>query len=370
VPPREWIVDRAVLPHTLQAATRITAADGLVVAVDQREPGPHAERLRGTLLPGFVDLQVNGAGGRGCDEATTDALDTVAQAVFDGGAVAFLPTLITAPWDALLEQVANVAAWIDAWSGRGAEPLGLHVEGPFLVTPGAHPAQHLVDPTPERVRQLLDAADGKLRLITIGNARPGAVEATRMLVDAGVTVALGHCDTGAQFSACVDAGARAVTHLFNVMGPLHHRVLGPAALALDDDRVACPLILDGVHVAPAMVRSAFAVLGADRTILVTDAVSAAGMPDGDYTLSGSDVRAEGGVVRNRDGNLAGSALTMALAAKNFLSFVDRAGPWTLHRVASTNPAKLIGADAFGALLPGGRAAFTLLGDDGSIRCVR
>jgi len=112
------------------------------------------------------------------------------------------------------------------------------------------------------------------------------------------------------------------------------------------------------------------VLGADRTILVTDAVSAAGMPDGDYTLSGSDVRAEGGVVRNRDGNLAGSALTMALAAKNFLSFVDRAGPWTLHRVASTNPAKLIGADAFGALLPGGRAAFTLLGDDGSIRCVR
>ncbi|HEB53915.1 MAG TPA: N-acetylglucosamine-6-phosphate deacetylase [bacterium] len=367
---REWIVDRAVLPHAIQAGTRIAAVDGRVVAVDQVPTGPGAERLRGTLLPGFVDLQVNGAGGRSVDEATPEALDVVAEAVLAGGAVAFLPTLITCPWERLLQQVRDVAAWIGAWSGRGAEPLGLHVEGPFLTTPGAHDPSCLIDPTPERIDELLAAADGRLRLVTLANARDGAVDATRRLVAAGVTVALGHCDSADGFASCVAAGATMVTHLFNAMGRLHHRDAGPAALALDDERLSCPLIVDGVHVGAPMVRTAFRVLGPDRTVLVTDAVGAAGMPDGDYTLSGMQVTSRDGVVRDAAGNLAGSALTMALAARNFLAFVAEAGPWTLARVAAHNPARLIGADTYGALAPDRRAAFTLLGDDGSITCVR
>lgn len=366
----EWIVDRAILPDVVQAGTRICAADGRITSVDQQDAGPDAQRLRGTLLPGFVDLQVNGAGGRSVDEATDDALDVVAEAVWQGGAVAFLPTLITAEWPVLLQQVERVAAWIEAWDGNGAEPIGLHLEGPFLSTPGAHPEQHFVDPTPERIRELLDAARGRLSLVTLGNARAGAAEATAELVAQGVTVALGHCDRGDGFADCVDRGATAVTHLFNVMGPLHHRVLGPAALALDDARVTCPIIVDGVHVAPAMVRNAFRILGPDRTVLVTDAVSAAGMPNGSYSLSGIEVTAKDGIVRDQNGNLAGSALTMALAARNFLDFVDDAGPWTLARVASGNPARLIGASEHGSLTTGMRAAFTLLGDDGAIRCVR
>jgi N-acetylglucosamine-6-phosphate deacetylase len=366
----EWIVDRAVLPHAVQAGTRVAGIDGRIVAVDQVAAGPQATRLRGTLLPGFVDLQVNGAGGRSVDEATPEALAIIARAVWDGGAVAFLPTLITAPWDRLLQQVRAVAGYIDGWSGDGAEPLGLHVEGPFLVTKGAHPAEHFVDPTPARIDELLDAAQGRLRLLTIGNARPGAAAATKTLVEAGVAVALGHCADPTGFAACVDAGASAVTHLFNVMGPLHHRDVGPALLALDDERIACPLIVDGVHVAPALVRLAFRTLGPDRTVLVTDAVGAAGMPDGRYTLSGIDVTATDGVVRDGQGNLAGSALTMARAARTFAAFVPEAGPWTIARVASANPARIVHADAFGALAAGRRAAFTLLGDDGTMRCVR
>lgn len=369
---REWIVDRAILPHVVQAGTRVASIDGRIVSVDQMEAGPQAERLRGTLLPGFLDLQVNGAGGRSVDEATPAALQTVAESVWNGGATAFLPTLITAPWSQLLEQVRAVAAWIEQWTeaAGGAEPLGLHLEGPFLSTPGAHPAIHFVDPSPERINELLDAAGGHLRLITIGNARKGAPAATRQLVAAGVTVALGHCDRGDQFQECVDAGATAVTHLFNVMGPLHHRKLGPAALALDDSRVTCPMIVDGVHVAAAMVRNAFRILGPDRMILVTDAVGAAGMPNGAYSLSGIEVTATDGVVRDANGNLAGSALTMALAAQNFLSFVDTAGPWTLAKIASTNPANLIGATKHGALEREHRAAFTLLDADGTFRAVR
>ncbi len=367
---REWIVDRAVLPHVVQSGTRIAAIDRRIVAVDQLAAGAGAERLRGTLLPGFVDIQCNGAGGRSVDEASPAALDTIAQAVLDGGAVAFLPTLITAPWQHLLEQVAAVARWCEAWSGTGAEPLGLHLEGPFLQAPGAHDPACFVDPTAERIEQLLAAARGRLRLVTLAHARPGAAVATALLKSRGVAVALGHCDQTSGFAECVAAGARAVTHLFNVMGALHHRDVGTAGFALDDERVLCPLLLDGVHVHPAMVRNAFRILGPDRFVITTDAVAAAGMPDGDYTLSGIRVTSCNGTVRDAAGRLAGSALTMARAAQNFLAFVPMAGPWTLARAASTNPARLVAAGEFGGLVVGGRAAFTLLGDDGSLTAVR
>jgi len=201
-------------------------------------------------------------------------------------------------------------------------------------------------------------------------ARPGAAAAVAHLVRQKVACAIGHCGVATGFRDCVDAGARAVTHLFNVMGPMHHREPGLAGLALDDERITCPLIADGVHVHPAMVRNAFRILGPDRFVLVTDAVAAAGMPDGEYHLAGMRSFSRDGVVRDGDGRLAGSALTMALAARNFLQFVPTAGVWTLARIASTNPARLADAGHHGALAVGRRAAFTLLGDDGSIRCVR
>lgn len=368
----EWIVDRAVLPHCVLASACITTASGRITGIRHAEEAPdEAGRLRGTLLPGFVDLQVNGAGGRSIDEATPEALDTVAQAVWAGGAVAFLPTLITAPWEQLLEQVAAVSAWIRRWDGEGAEPLGLHVEGPFLVAAGAHDGNCFLDPTPARLEALLDAGGGTVRLVTLGNARPGAAAAVAFLRAHGVGAAIGHCDRTAGFAECVDAGATAVTHLFNVMGALHHRDVGVAGLALDDERLTCPLILDGVHVHPAMVRNAFRILGPDRFALVTDAVGAAGMPDGEYHLAGIRVFAQDGVVRDADGRLAGSALTMAHCARNFLRFVPMAGAWSLARVASGNPARLAGAsDRYGAITVGRTAAFTLLGDDGDVRCLR
>ena len=367
---REWVYDRAVLPDVVQAATRVATCNGQIVHVDQAAPGPDVVRGAGTLLPGFIDLQVNGAGGRSVDEATPEALDAVADAVWAGGAVAFLPTLITAPWQQLLRQVEGVAAWSRAWSERGAEPLGIHVEGPFLTAAGAHEPDHLLAPTPARVDELLAAADGQKLLVTLANAAEGAADATRRLVAAGATVALGHCERADGFAACVDAGATAVTHLFNVMGRMHHREPSLATLALDEARLTCPLIVDGVHVSPTMVRTAFRVLGARRMSLVTDAVSAAGMPDGEYSLAGMKVHSAGGVVRDDRGNLAGSALTMGLAAARFLEYVPDAGPWTLAQLASSNPARMIGADDLGALRPGRRAAFTLMEPDGRFRALR
>ncbi|MBK8097013.1 MAG: amidohydrolase family protein [Planctomycetes bacterium] len=365
----ELFVDAAVLPDRVLVHARIRCGNGRIMAIEQGSPGPGVLRLHGTLLPGFVDLQVNGAGGRSVDEATPTALEAVADTVWQGGAVAFLPTLITAPWPRLLEQVHAVATWIRGWNGRGAEPLGLHLEGPFLASPGAHDPAHFVDPTLARLDQLLAAANGTLRLVTLANSRPGAADAVAHLRRAGVAVALGHVADTAGFAACVDAGATLVTHLFNVMGALHHREPGIAGLALDEPRLGCPLIVDGAHVHPAMVRNAFAILGPDRTMLVTDAVGAAGMPDGDYTLAGIAVQARAGVVRDAKGRLAGSALTMALAARNFLAMVPGAGDWTLGRIAAANPARCIGAAGLGAIEVGAAARFSLRSDDGTIVAV-
>lgn len=366
----QWCVDRAVLPDAVLTGARIVARDGRIVAVDHGPAGPGAVRLQGTLLPGCIDLQVNGAGGRSVDEATPGALDTVSRAVAAGGATAFLPTLITAPWDRLLHQVADVARWIRAGAAPGAEPLGIHVEGPFLTAPGAHDPAWFVDPTPARLDALLDAAAGTLRLVTLANARPGAAAAVAHLRRRGVAVSLGHCDRPDGFAACVDAGASAVTHLFNVMGPLHHRDVGLAQLALDDERLLCPLICDGVHVHPLMLRLAFRVLGPDRLALVTDAVGAAGMPDGAFALAGQPVVAKDGVVRDAKGHLAGSALTMSLAVRNFLAAVPAAGEWTIGRIAAANPARLLGQlGERGAIAPGARAVFSLWSPAGTLTTI-
>ena len=228
----EIVVDRLVQPDTISAGMRIECRAGRITAIDRQPAGAAALRLRGTLMPGFLDLQVNGGGGHSVDEATPAALDTTTAASFAGGATAFLPTLITAPWDRLLQQVAAVARWIRAWNGQGAEPIGLHLEGPFLDSPGVHDAACFVDPSPARVRELLTAADGTLRLVTLASSRAGAAAATASLCAAGCAVAIGHVSNTAGFHDCVAAGASMVTHLFNAMGPIHHREPGIAGLEI------------------------------------------------------------------------------------------------------------------------------------------
>lgn len=370
VPPLELVAELAVLPHTIAARARIVVDNGRIIAVDTNAPSPSARTIAGTLLPGFVDLQVNGGGGRSCAEATPDALSTVARAVLDGGAVAFLPTLITTPWEQLLAQVAATASWIESRPTAGAVPLGLHVEGPFLEVAGAHDRSAIVEPTGERIDALLRAARGHLRLVTLASSRPGAAAAVARLRAANVTVAIGHVADTNGFALCVDAGATMATHLFNAMGALHHRNPGIAGLTLDEPRLSCGLIVDGVHVHEAMLRNAYRVLGVDRTVLVSDATAAMGMPDGSYMLANTRVDSRGGVVRDHNGNLAGSALTMARAAQNFLRLVPAASTFALARVAATNPAAQIAAGDFGAIAVGKCAAFSVLEPDGSIRALR
>ncbi|MCA8955888.1 MAG: amidohydrolase family protein [Planctomycetes bacterium] len=356
--------DCLVLHDRLVVGAAVEVEDGVVTGV-RDAAGDGARRLAGTLLPGFVDLQVNGAGGRSVPEATREALDHIAEAIARTGTSGFLPTLITAPWDQLMQQAGAVAEWIENYRGRGAQPLGIHLEGPFLVNPGAHDAAAMVDPTPERIDQMLTTCRGRLRLVTLAPSRRGAAEAVARLRSAGVSVALGHGVGSAGVVECVAAGATVATHLFNAMGPCSHRDPGMALALLDRPEVSCSLILDGYHLNPTIARQVLRSLGAARAVLISDSVAAAGMPEGTYRLGDKPVVLRGGAVRTEEGTLAGSALTMFAAADQLLQLWPEAGPWTVHRVAAHNPARLIGARGFGSIEVGARAQFNLLGADGS-----
>lgn len=359
--------EAVVLPHTVAARALVEVVDGVIQRVGCGDPAPAGTRkLEGTLLPGLVDLQVNGAGGRSVQEATDEALDTVAEAVRAGGATAFLPTLITAPIDKLQEQLSTVARWIEGYTGAGARPLGIHLEGPFLQSPGTHDRSHFLTPTPERIATLLEAARGRLRLVTLAPGLPGAAAATRQLRTAGVAVALGHGEGSAGITECVEAGARLATHLFNAMGAAHHRQPGMAACILDQLSLFCSMILDGSHVHATVVRNACRILGHDRLVLVTDSTAAAGMPDGDYRFGGQRVTRKDGAVRNANGNLAGSCLTMAEAASNLLEMVPGADASSLARAGAGNPAAVIGETRRGTISPDNVAEFCLLRRDGTV----
>jgi N-acetylglucosamine-6-phosphate deacetylase len=362
-----WLPDALVLDDRLVNGTALLVQSGRIADIGPAHqfPGVPERPLTGTLLPGVVDLQVNGAGGRGVDEATPEALDHIATAVLSGGATYFLPTLISAPFERLLQQVRAVVAWIRDNPGKGA--LGLHVEGPFLEVPGAHPANALVDPSPERIEALLEAAGDELRLVTLAPGLAGAVQACARLTEAGVLVSLGHAADARQVGACVDAGARMVTHLFNAMSPLHHREPGLVGAALDDGRLTSSLIPDGHHVGPAAMRLAWRVLGRERLVLVTDSASPAGAPDGDYRLGEARVRLANGIVRDDDGRLAGSALLAGDGLRGFRAAVPGADEVDLAFIMATNPAKLIGAPA--RIEVGAPARCSLLGPDGSLSAI-
>ncbi len=291
-----------------------------------------------TVTPGAVDVHMHGGGGAD----VTAGHDEIVRAVAfhrRRGSTGSLASLVSAPVGVLCAQLAAIADVVEAGAGPGL--LGAHLEGPFLARAqcGAHDPDLLVDPDPAAFARLLGAARGHLRTITVAPELPGALELVDAAVAAGVVVSVGHTDADyEQTRAAFARGARAVTHLGNAMRPMHHRDPGPIAASLEAG-VACEVIADGVHVHPAMLR----LVGPQRLLLVTDAISAAGCADGPYHLGGRAVEVTDGIARLVNGGaLAGSTLTMGAA----ITGARRAGlswPDTV-RAASIRPAALLGLD--------------------------
>ena len=348
----------------------VAVSDGVILGVAAGETygdvPPDVVLPSGVLVPGLVDMQINGCFGVDFVAADPAGWAEVSARLPETGVTSFVPTFITAPVPDLVAGLRRTAA-LPADLG-GARVLGVHVEGPFLSPDrhGAHDPALLRDPTPEAVDALIEAAPGLLRMHTLAPERPGALAAIRRLVDAGVLVSVGHSDaTAEQTEAAADAGARLVTHLFNAMRPLHHREPGVVGQGLADPRLTCGLIADLHHVAAPICRLAFAA-APGRIVLVTDAVAAAGMPPGTYDLGGQQVSVDPlGLPRRSDGTIAGSGLRLDAAIANVVA----AGVDLRSAVdaASRLPADILGRPDLGRIEAGGTADLVWLGDDLSAR---
>jgi len=313
------------------------------------------------LVPGFIDLQLNGAIGL---DFTSEprAICPVAHYLPQTGVTSFLPTIITSPLTAVSSAQEIITS--DPPNGfQGAMPLGLHIEGPFLHPDkkGAHNPAHLQLPTAEKVANW-SPANG-VRLVTLAPELDGAMDVARLLSERGVIVSAGHSTANfAQAMAGFDAGIRYGTHLFNAMPPLHHREPGLAGALLADDRATIGVIADGEHVHPELVKLVWRMVGNGRLTLVTDAMAALGMPPGHYTLGDYEVIVDETTARLPSGTLAGSLLRMDTAVRNLINFTGCTLAEALPTVTRT-PADLLGLPHKGRLAPNCDADLLLLTPD-------
>jgi len=265
-----------------------------------------------TVVPGFVDIHVHGGGGGSFPADPPDIEAATATAVDlhrRHGTTTMIASLVTAQPADLMAQVTAMAELV-----RSGLVAGVHLEGPWLAAErcGAHELSALRDPDPAELDRVLAAGGGTIRMVTLAPERTGGLAAIRRIVDAGAVAAVGHTEaTYAQARAAVDAGATVATHLFNAMRPVHHREPGPVLALMQDPRVTVELITDGVHLHPALYREVSRSVGPHRVALVTDAMAAAGMPDGAYRLGSLAVDVVDGVAKVAGTDtIAGSTATM------------------------------------------------------------
>jgi N-acetylglucosamine-6-phosphate deacetylase len=351
----------------------ITVDSGQITSILSRQTGSASDSFpEGTLVPAYVNIHVHGAVGHDVMEGTPQALQTIGAALAGHGVGGYYPTTITSSTEETLRALDMIAAVIEREpSSDAAVPLGIHLEGPFLspAKRGAHPAALLVQPSISLFDRFWQAARGHIRILTIAPELSSAFELIEHASGLGVVCSLGHSNaTLAQGEAGFHAGARSATHTFNAMRSLDHRDPGVAAYVLDNDALFAEIICDGVHVAPAMVRLFFKAKGAEKSILITDGMSATGMPDGGYKLGDLDVEVAHGrcTIAGSPGVLAGSVLTMDQAVRNFAEFTG-AGIAASAQLAGRNPAALMGLDQnWGFLEEGREANFVALSPEGRI----
>ena len=329
----------------------------------------HLDFLDLVVAPGFIDIHVHG--GAGHDVMRDDPSGRIAfeKALAKHGVTSYLPTTVTASMERILgavDRLGNIICAEDV-SQAGARPLGIHLEGPFISAAkcGVHPAEYLASPTVDLFERILDASGGTLRMMTIAPEVPGANEVIRHARERGVFTSIGHSNaTFEEAAKGIAAGAVSATHTFNAMRALDHREPGILGAVLSDERIMADIIADGVHVAPAVVQVFLKAKGIDRAVLVTDAISATGMPDGTYQLGPFQVQVRGDRAEF-EGKLAGSVLTLDRAVRNVMSFAK----WSLQQsviLGTRNPAQLIGADTKGELAVGSDADLVLLSAKGEV----
>jgi len=303
------------------------------------------------IAAGLIDLHVHGGAGADALDDDPAALEEITSFHARYGTTGLLLTIAAAPLDKMITTVRAVA---EAKSKiKGARILGVHLEGPYLNPSfkGAQNEEFLRRPDLSELRELIEAGAGLIRMVTLAPELPGGLEAVANLASRGVIPSLGH--SGATFEEAREAfrrGLRHVTHFFNAMSPLRHREPGPAGLALTEPDISLEVIADGLHVHSTVLKILWQLKG-DSLVLVTDAVAASGMPDGEYPFAGQTVAVKNGRVTLPGGKLAGSSLTMAGAVRNMARLAELEIPQAL-RLASLNPARILGMPDNGRVAEG------------------
>lgn len=340
MPPIAIYAGRVLTPQDELNDAVILVEDGRIAALGHRDqvtvPEGAVDYVAGgnTVVPGFVDIHIHGAGGHDVMEGTPRALDKIASTVARYGTTSMVATTVTAPVDTTCKSLEGIARHIrkreqEAAPGPSAEILGIHFEGPFIskAQRGVHPTDSLAKPSAKLLDQFIEAADGLGRIITMAPELPGGVELVARAKAAGLVVSMGHTDADyTQARDAIRAGARHATHTYNAMRPFTHRDPGVIAAVMTEPDVTAEIIADLVHVAPPAIQVLLGVKGFDTVIAITDGIAAAGMPDGTYRLGTFEVTVKDGVCRNSEGKLAGSTLTLDRALRNLVSlgvpFVD------------------------------------------------
>jgi N-acetylglucosamine-6-phosphate deacetylase len=280
-----------------------------------------------TVVPGFVDAHIHGAGGHDVMEATTLALDRIAATVARHGTTSLVATTVTAPIEDTCHSLEGIAHYIRSQAQLNqtqedarlaAEIVAIHLEGPFIshARRGVHPPDAIAQPSIQTLQTFLDAADGLVKIVTIAPEIPGARELIEYAVAAKIVAAIGHTDADYdQARAAIQAGARHAVHMFNAMRPFTHRDPGVVGAILTDPEVTAEIIADGVHVAGPAIQVLLGCKGFDAVLLVSDGIAATGMHDGKYRLGNFEVTVRDGVARNSEGKLAGSTLTLDRALR-------------------------------------------------------
>ena len=334
------------------------------------------------IAPGYLDVHIHGSAGYDVMDERAEALPAIERMLARHGVTSYFPTTVTAPMDTTLRALERLADAIEACAAkRGSAqhgsktgdwslcpaPLGIHLEGPFLshARRGVHPPENLLPPKISTFDRFWQAARGHIRMLTIAPELDGAVELISAATARGVCVSLGHSDADyAATERAIAAGARHATHIFNAMRPLDHREPGIVGALLTDLRASADIIADGIHLDPAVVKLVAQAKGPEKTVLITDATAAAGMPDGRYRLGPIEVDVKDGKCTYQ-GKLAGSVLTMDRAVRNMADFAG----WSLAQAvaaATRNPARVAEVANKGELRAGTDADFIVLSARGEL----
>jgi N-acetylglucosamine-6-phosphate deacetylase len=320
------------------------------------------------IMPGLIDIHVHGSAGSDVMDATPEALEKMSSFFLQHGITTYLPTTVSHSSNRINQAIDNISQ--NLANSSGAVPLGVHIEGPYLCQPfrGAHPPEWLRNPDPKEYRQWLRS--GVIRTISIAPELPGTIDLINEGIANGVRFSAGHTQASPEeIKIAANAGLSLATHTFNGMAGLHHRDLGTVGALLADDRIFCEIIADGVHVHPEVLKMVIRIKGLDHTVLVTDAMRATGLPDGDYDLAGHSISVRAGVARTASGGLAGSTLTLDRAVHNIQKFSGIPFHQAVH-LATLTPAAALGLKGTkGEIRPGADADILIADTNMNVKAV-